>query len=395
MKAFPSFWTEDIAARHNGLLELRREFHRHPELSFQERQTARVVAQRLAAAGLEVRTEIGETGVVGILRGGKPGRTVAWRADMDALPLTEVSDLPFASRVPGVMHACGHDGHTAIAVTLAEILAARLTEVAGTVVFIFQPAEEIGGGAKVMIEAGVLDNPRVEAVYGLHLISRYPAGQVAVRPGPFMASADSFLITVRGKGGHGALPHQAIDPIPIAAHIVLGMQNLVAREVSARERVVLTVGQIVAGTKRNIIPATAEMHGTLRTLNPIVRNQMIERLQGLATQLARAYRADAEISFPEEGIPPVINDPMETANLRRYAAEELGSERVGEGDFAMASDDMSRFLQERPGCYFLVGAGPDNGDARPHHSPEFEMNEAALSVGLRVALRLILGAESV
>lgn len=390
MKKSSRIWSQEVTRREESLVTLRRDFHRHPELSFQEHRTAQIVAERLRAAKLEVHTGIGGTGVVGIFRGKNPGRTVAWRADMDALPLTETLNVPFASQSPGVMHACGHDGHTAIAITLAEVMAAGRDEIPGTAVFIFQPAEEIGAGAKAIIEGGVLDNPPVDAVYGLHLVTRLPAGHVAVRPGPFMASADAFVVKVQGRGGHGALPHQAIDPISVAANILLGMQNLISREVSAKEPAVLTVGQVLAGTKHNIIPATAEMYGTLRTLNPAVRERVKERLGLFVGHIARAYQAEANLSFHEESIPSVVNDTQETALVEKCTAEELGHEAVGDADFTMASDDMSRFLVERPGCYFLAGIGPASGPSRPHHAPEFEMNEDGLSVALRVGLKVVL-----
>jgi amidohydrolase len=385
-------WSQEIDKRGESLIALRRDFHRHPELSFQERRTAEIIAERLQAARIEVHTGIGGTGVVGILHGDKPGRTIAWRADIDALPLTELLQAPFASGTPGVMHACGHDGHTAIAITLAEILAARRAEMPGTAVFIFQPAEEVFGGAKPMIAAGVLDNPRVEEVYGLHLTTQTPAGHVAVRPGPSMASADFFDVEVEGKGGHGAYPHLSIDPITVAANILLGMQNLVSREVAAKEPAVLTVGQIVAGTKHNIIPATATMRGSLRTFNQLVREQVVERLGTFVTHIAHAYQAEAHLSFQGEGCPTVINHDRESAFVHQCAVDEIGSEAVEDGDLVMASDDMSLFLQERPGCYFRVGIAPVSGPPRPHHAPEFEMNEAGLPVGLRVALNVMLSA---
>ena len=220
-------WSQEAERKRDGMVALRRDFHRHPELSFQEQRTAGIIAERLHAAGLDVRTGIAGTGVVGVLHGDAPGRTVAWRADIDALPLTEVLEAPFASGTPGVMHACGHDGHTAIAITMAEILAARRRELPGTAVFLFQPAEEVLGGARPMIEAGVLDNPRVDEVYGLHLTTLQPVGQVVqVRPGPTMASADAFTVEVKGAGGHGAMPHLSVDPITAAASMLLGMQSL-------------------------------------------------------------------------------------------------------------------------------------------------------------------------
>jgi len=392
MRKTDSSWTEEIGRRGDALVALRRDFHRHPELSFEERRTAEIIGERLHAAKLEVRTGIARTGVVGILRGDRPGRTVAWRADIDALPLTETLEAPFASATPGVMHACGHDGHTAIAITLAEMLAARRAEMPGTAVFIFQPAEEVLGGARPMIEAGVLDDPRAEEVYGLHLTTQTPAGQVMVRPGPNMASADAFAVEVRGRGGHGAYPHLSVDPVTAAAHILIGMQHLVAKEVPAQETAVLTVGQIQAGTKNNIIPASAVMRGTLRTFDERVRSQILERLGAFAADLARAYRAEATLELGGMRCPTVVNHEAQTSFVRACAAADLGEDAVGAGRPVMASDDMCYFLRERPGCYFRVGIAPAHGRPAPHHAPEFEMNEAGLPVGLRVALGVMLNA---
>lgn len=378
-------WSEELGKRLASMVALRRDFHRHPELSFQERRTAEIIAERLQKAGLEVRSGIAGTGVVGILRGDKPGKTIAWRADIDALPLTELLEAPFTSGTPGVMHACGHDGHTAIAITLAELMAARRAEVPGTAVFIFQPAEELLGGAKPMIEAGVLDNPRVDEVYGLHLTTQDAAGRVNVRRGPTMASGDGFTVEVTGRGGHGAYPHLSVDPMTAAAHILIGMQSLVTKEVAAKETVVLSVGQIQAGTKNNIIPDKAVMRGTLRTFDFDVREQMLGRLQSFVADMARAYRAEARLDLTM-GCPPVVNPDRETDLVHRCAVDELGEAAVTEGPPVMASDDMSLFLRARPGCYFRVGIAPAHGRPVPHHAPEFEMNEQGLPVGLRVAL---------
>jgi amidohydrolase len=383
-------WTQEIGRRRESLIALRRDFHRHPELSFEERRTAEIIAERLHATGMEVRTGIGQTGVVGVLHGDRPGRTVAWRADIDALPLTESLDQPFVSGTPGVMHACGHDGHTAIAITLAEILAARRHDVPGTAVFIFQPAEEVFGGAKPMIEAGVLDRPHVDEVYGLHLTTQTQVGHVGVRPGPSMASADFFDVHVTGQGGHGAYPHLSMDPITAAANILVGMQNLVSREVAAQETAVLTVGQFVGGTKHNIIPASAVLRGSLRTFNPRVRTQIKERLSSYASHIARAYRTEAHLAWVGEGCPTVVNHGKETDFVRRCAVEALGPDPVHDGDLVMASDDMSLFLQERPGCYFRVGIAPLDDKPHPHHAPEFEMNEDGLPVGVHVGLTVML-----
>ena len=381
-------WADEVAKRLDGLVALRRDFHRHPELSFQETRTSEIIAERLTKAGLEVKTGIAKTGVVAILRGDKPGKTIAWRADIDALPLTEILQAPFTSSKPGVMHACGHDGHTAIAITAAEIFAARRAELPGTAVFIFQPAEELLSGAKPMIEAGVLDNPRVDEIYGLHLTTQDRTGTVNIRRGPTMASGDGFSIEVAGKGGHGAYPHLSVDPMTAAAHILIGMQSLVTKEVAAKETVVLTVGQIVAGTKNNIIPDKAVMRGTLRTFDMSVREQMLGRLQSFTADMARAYRAEARMDMTM-GCPPVVNPERETALAHRCAADELGEAQVVEGNPVMASDDMSLFLRERPGCYFRVGIAPAHDRDVPHHAPEFEMNEDGLPVGLRVALSVL------
>jgi len=381
-------WGDEVAKRLDSMVALRRDFHRHPELSFEEKRTAEIIAERLKKAGLEVKTGIAKTGVVGILRGDQPGRTIAWRADIDALPLTEILQAPFTSSKPGVMHACGHDGHTAIAITAAEVLAARRAELPGTAVFIFQPAEELLSGAKPMIEAGVLDNPRVEEIYGLHLTTQDKAGMVNVRRGPTMASGDGFRVEVKGKGGHGAYPHLSIDPMTAAAHILIGMQSLVTKEVAAKETVVLSVGQLVAGTKNNIIPETATMNGTLRTFDLNVREQMLGRLQSFVSDMARAYRAEAQVDLTM-GCPPVINPDEGAEIVRRCCVDELGAEAVFEGNPVMASDDMSLFLRERPGCYFRVGISPTHSRNAPHHAPEFEMNEAGLPVGLRVALNVL------
>jgi amidohydrolase len=384
-------WTDEVARREESIVALRRDLHRHPELSFEERRTAGIIAEQLEAAGLEVRTGVARTGVVGVLRGDRPGRTVAWRADIDALPLTEVLDAPFASSTPGVMHACGHDGHAAIGIALAEILAARRGEMPGTAVFLFQPAEEIIAGARPMIEAGVLDDPRVDEVYGLHLTTRARAGQVAVRPGPVNASCDSFSVEVRGTGGHGAMPHLSIDPITAAANILLGMQAIVAREVPAQDTAVMTVGQITAGTKGNIIPERALMRGTIRAYDQAIRSHLVHRLRGCAADIARAYRAEAE-TLLDSSCPAVVNHPGPTALVRERTVAALGAHAVVEGRPTMASDDMSLFLQERPGCFFFVGIAPEAGPATPHHAPEFEMNEAGLSVGVRAGLAVLLGA---
>jgi amidohydrolase len=385
-------WGAEVARRQDSLVALRRDFHQHPELSMKETRTAEIVAERLRAAGLEVRTGLAGTGVVGVLRGERPGPVVAWRADIDALPLDEVPDLPFRSVNKGAMHACGHDGHTAIAITLAEILAARRRELPGTAVFIFQPGEETFGGAQPMIAAGALENPHVEQIYGLHLTTQTPAGVVTVKPGPAMASADFFNIEIHGMGGHGAFPHLSRDPITVAAHLVVGMQALVSREIPAQDTAVLTVGHIESGSKHNIIPERAWLRGSLRTYDNRIRAQIVERLGVFASRLAEAYRAEARLTFEGEGTSPVINPEGSSAFVQRCLEDELGPEQVGEGHAVMASDDMAFFLEQRPGAYFRVGIGPSDREPAPHHNPNFYMDEAGLRVALRVALNVMLHA---
>lgn len=384
-----SEWSQEITKRADDLVALRRDFHRHPELSHQERRTAEIIAERLHAAKLEVRTGVAGTGVVGVLHGDRPGPTIAWRADIDALPLTELLEAPFASGTPGVMHACGHDGHTAIALTMAEMLSARRREMAGTAVFVFQPAEEVIGGAEPMIAAGVLDNPRVDEVYGLHLTTLMPAGQMQVRPGPNMASCDYFEVAITGKGGHGAMPHLSVDPMTAAANIVLGLKHLVSHEVPAQDTAVLTVGQIVCGTKGNIIPETAIMRGTIRTFSDAVREQLCTRVAAYAADIARAYRAEAQVRLAGGSTPTVVNHDRETALVRRCAARVVGEDNVSEGRLVMASDDMSLFLRARPGCYFRAGIQPADGRPAPHHAPEFEMDEDGLLPALEVGLTVL------
>ena len=349
-------WPEEVDKRHDVLVALRRDFHRHPELSFEERRTSEIIAERLHAAGLEVRTawprpawsvSCGATAPAAPWRGGPT---------LDALPLTETLEAPFASGAPGVMHACGHDGHTAIAITLAEIFAARRRELPGTAVFLFQPAEEILGGAKPMIEAGVLDDPHVEQVYGLHLTTTAPAGYVTARPGPAMASADGFTVEVRGRGGHGAMPHLSVDPITTAANILLGMQNLVSREVPAQETAVLTIGQLVSGTKSNIIPDRAFMTGTLRAFDEGVRRQILGRLEDYVSHIGQAYRTQATLKVDLGSCPTVVNHQAETDFMMRAAALELGEDAVGAGKLVMASDDMSLFSRRVPDAISAWGS---------------------------------------
>jgi amidohydrolase len=381
----------DLGRHGDDLVALRRDLHSHPELAFAEHRTGEIVAERLHRAGLEV-TRVAGTGVVGVLHGDRPGRTIAWRADMDALPLREAVDGPFRSTTDEVMHACGHDGHTAIGVVLAEVLAARRATLPGSAVFLFQPAEEVFGGARPMIEAGVLDHHRVEEVYGLHLTSRLAVGRVEAGAGVTMASADFLEIEVNGRGGHGASPHLAVDPIAIAAQILVGLQQVVTSVVPAQRAAVLTIGQLAAGAAPNIIPAQAFMRGSLRALHAHDRRELLERLAAYVQAIAAAHRAQASLRTLGASCPPLVNHAQPTALVCGCAGAELGAASVEAGEPVLASDDMSLFLEQRPGCYFRVGAAPDGRPSQPHHSADFEIHEGGLGVGARVAASVLLHA---
>ena len=368
----------------------RRHLHQHPELGFQEHQTAAFVAERLGSLGIEVRTGVAETGVVGLLRGGRPGKTVLLRADMDALPIDEANDVPYKSQNPGVMHACGHDGHTAILLNAAQVLSERRDNLPGTVKLVFQPCEERPpGGAIRMIEEGVLDDPTPDAVFGLHLSQVYPAGTIVTGPGPRYAAADVFRIVVVGKGGHAAYPHLCIDPVLAAAQVVSALHTIVAREVKPNEPAVITVGKIQAGTAPNVIPNEAVLEGTLRTLDRELRERLVRRVEEVAVGVARAMRADCRVEF-ELGYPPVVNDPAMAELAVGVARELVGDERVLAGEPAMPGDDMAYFLERVPGCYFNVGSRNEaRGLTGAHHQPRYDIDEEALPVGVEMLVRLV------
>ena len=388
----------DIMRRRAGLVALRRWFHQRPELSFDEHATAATIADHLRRAGLDVQEGVGETGVVGLLRGTKTGagsdgseRTLLVRADIDALPIAEANDVPYRSQAPGVMHACGHDGHIAIALTLAELLAARRDQLQGTVKFAFQPAEERIGGADKMIADGVLEDPHVDAVIGLHLWTPVPVGEVSVAAGAVFSSADELFVRVRGRGGHGAMPQLAVDPIVVAAEIVVAMQTLVSREISPFHPAVVTIGSIHGGEAFNIIADTVEMRGTLRAYDPADRELLRRRIGEVARFVAEGMRADVDYEI-RRGCGACINDEAMAALTRRAAEATVGAGGVPGGDQRQAaSDDMASFLNARPGCYFFVGASnAARGITAPHHSARFDIDEDALPIGLETLARATL-----
>jgi amidohydrolase len=385
----------EIARRRDGLVEVRRYFHMRPELSYEEHETAAEIARRLRALGLDVREGIGGTGVVGLLPGEAPdaerGPVMLVRADIDALPVSEQHEVAYRSQRPGKMHACGHDGHIAIALTLAALLAERKDGLHGTVKFAFQPAEERIGGALLMIRDGVMEDPKVDAVIGLHLWSPVEVGTVSIAAGPVFASADGLTLRVRGRGGHGAMPHLSVDPIVVAAQIVVALQTLVSREISPFQPAVLSFGAIAGGTAYNVIADEVELKGTLRAYDAGIRDHLSQRVGEVARAVAAGMRAEVDYELTD-GCSACVNDPAMAALVRRAAVATVGEAGVPGGDQRQsASDDMAFFLEAAPGCYFFVGAGNETkGITAPHHSPRFELDEDALAIGLEVLARATL-----
>lgn len=383
----------EIARRRETLVELRRFFHRHPEIAGEERETAAAIAGHLRRSGLDVTEGVGGTGVVAQLRGtaGEGGKTLLVRADIDALPLDEANDVAYRSETPGKMHACGHDGHIAIALTLADLLATRRDQLHGAVKFAFQPAEERMSGAEPMIRDGVMRDPDVDAVIGLHIWSPTPVGDVVAQAGPFFASADEIVLTVRGRGGHGAMPHLNVDPIVAAAQIVVAVQTLLSREISPFHPAVVTFGSIHGGTAFNVVADEVVLHGTVRAYDAADREHLLRRIGELARGVAASLRAEAEMVVVR-GCPACVNDPGITELVRRAAEATVGAAHIPAGDQRQSvSDDMALLLEAAPGCYFLVGAGnPARGITAPHHSSRFDLDEDALPIGVEVMARAAL-----
>ncbi len=363
------------------LVGWRRDFHQHPELGFEETRTGRIIAAHLQELGMEVQAGVGQTGVVATLEGPAPGPTVMLRFDMDALPVEEGNELPFRSRYPGRMHACGHDGHMAIGLGVATLLARHQERLAGRVKFVFQPAEEGLGGAFAMIADGVLENPRPDMALALHLWNHIPYGQVRVTPGPTMASSSIFSLTVHGKGGHGAAPHKANDPVLAAAHIVTALQSIVSRNIDPLNSVVVTIGEFSAGTTFNVIPETAVLKGTVRSYDSETHRLIYRRILEMAKNMATAFGCQASMETVAI-VPAVVNDEAVTGVVRQAAARVVGETNVIAGR-DMASEDMGHFLEEIPGCYFFVGSAGETEELRyPHHHPRFNFDERALPVGV-------------
>ena len=375
-----------------SLVAWRRTLHERPELGFEEHETAAFVAARLHELGVDVRTGVAKTGVVGVLRAAKPSRPpVLLRADMDALPIDEEPGRPYGSQVAGRMHACGHDGHMAMLLGAATILAGVRERLDRDVVLCFQPGEEGFGGAEAMIRDGVISDHGVAEVYGLHLWSLFPVGTVQLREGPAMAANDEFVASMIGKGGHGAMPHEARDPIVAAANAIVALQSVVARSIDPIEPAVVTVGSLHAGTAPNVIPEVARMHGTLRSFDEgvreILRRRVREVLEGTAA--AAGCRLDYTLS---PGYPAVVNDAGAVARVRRHAALVVGEVNVVEPAPMAAAEDFAYFLRQAPGAFAFIGAGNvARGITAPHHAPQFDIDESALPIGTELLVRIALG----
>ena len=380
----------------------RRDFHQNPELSNREFRTSKIVAEHLQKLGIEVKTGVAHTGVVGVLKGGRPGPVVALRADMDALPVTEEVDLPFKSTAKaqyngqevGVMHACGHDNHVAILMGVAEMLSAMKAEIPGTVKFIFQPAEENPppgeeGGAPMMLKEGVFENPKVDAIFGLHVFPM-EVGHVEYRPAGLMASSDNFYITVRGRQTHGALPWNGVDPIVAASQIVMGIQTLTSRQTDLTlTPAVVTVGMMRGGIRTNIVPDSVEMAGTIRTFDERVRAQLHERLTKTAEMIAAASGATASVRI-QKMTPVTYNDPPLTGRMVPTLERVLGKSQVKLGQPTTTAEDFSYYQQAAPGMFFFIGVTPKDklGQAAPNHSPRFFADEGVLVPGMRALANL-------
>jgi len=370
-------------------IEFRRELHRRPELSLQESETARAVSRHLERLGIAYRAEVGGHGIVAEIFGDRPGPTIALRADMDALPIQEEADVAFASERPGLMHACGHDAHTAILLGAAELLAQTPRGFGGSVRLLFQPAEEINAGARAMMEAGALEG--VAEIYGLHNLPTLAAGRVATRSGAMMGSVDRIEIDLEGRGAHGAIPNQGIDPIVCAAALIQSLQSLVSREVSPFSPVVVTIGSIHAGEANNVIPQTCRLSGTIRTFDPGVQKILPSALARIVQGIAAAHRCAAELRYIHQ-VPVLVNHEENARFVEAAIDGIIGAENRGVADPTLAGEDFSLYLEERPGCFFWLGSGPqeDAEHAYGLHHPKFKLHEECIPIGMALLAGIAL-----
>ncbi len=383
---------DEVKELKDEVVRLRRDFHMHPELAFEEERTSQIVENYLKELNLEVKTHIAKTGVVGLLRGKDEGPTILLRADMDALPIEELNDIPYRSVNKGVMHACGHDGHTAMLLVAAKVLSHHREEIKGNVKFVFQPSEEKDpGGAIKMIEEGVMENPHVDKAFGLHLGNMIPVGIIGIKEGVLTAEADRFKIKIIGKGGHGAYPHTSVDPVIVASHTVLALQQIVSRETDPVQPIVLTVGKIHSGDAFNVIPETAELLGTVRTLDKNIARSVPEKMERIAKYIAEAYRGKAKLEY-HFGYPPLVNSKEETQYVIEIAKQVVGEKRVVTVPVSMGGEDMAYFLEKAKGAFYWLGSmNKEKGLDKPHHSAYFDFDEDALPIGVEMHTRIALG----
>jgi amidohydrolase len=373
---------EKAEAISDQLVEIRRDLHEHPEIGLQETRTSAIVAEKMNQLGLDVKTGIGGTGVAGLLTGGSPGRTIAIRADMDALPIKEDTGLAFASKNNGVMHACGHDGHVAMALGAARILSEMRDELEGNIKFIMQPAEENSGGASSLVEEGILEDPKVDAIIALHIGTIESPGKLTIIEGPFGASSAVFMISINGKGGHSSEPHECIDPIHVATHAIMAIQTMIPRTLDARDPVVVSICSIQSGTAFNVIPDSVHLGGTVRTLSDRHHDEMPERLEEVVRGITATFGASYDFTYIQ--VTPVPANEPEMTRLMRGVAEELwGAENVvldTDGPY-MASEDYSHYLQKILGVMGFLGARNEDGTPYPPHHPKFDFDERCLPRG--------------
>jgi amidohydrolase len=375
-------FTAQAEAMRDELIARRRDFHMHPELAFEEVRTSGIVAQELGALGLEVQAGVGKTGVVAILEGDQDGPTVLVRADMDALPILEENQNDYASQTPGIMHACGHDGHTTIALGVAKLLSQQRHKIAGRIKFVFQPAEEIVGGARAMIADGVLKDPRPDVTLGLHLWNSMPLGKLGVADGPVMAGSSVFTLKITGKGGHAASPHQGVDPVVCASQIVMAFQSIVSRNQDPLDSAVISVTWFHAGTAFNVIPQDVELRGTMRFFKLDVRDLVDRRMDEISTGIAQAMGCSADLKI-EHNVLPVINNPETTGRVRNLFRQYVGDAGLNTDERTMGAEDVGLFMDDIPGTYFFLGAAVPNQEAYyGHHHPRFNFDENALPLGV-------------
>ena len=369
------------------LIDVRRDLHQHPETAFEELRTSGIVAERLRALGLQVRTGVGRTGVVATVKGGKPGKTVLLRADMDALPIHEENDVSYRSQTDGKMHACGHDCHTSILLATSKQLVKNAPAMKGNVRLVFQPAEERGGGALAMIQDGVLEGPRPDAAFGLHVWQDLDLGKIGVTPGPWMAAVDEFTVTLHGRGAHAAAPHQGVDPVVCLAHVIAALQNIASRITDPLKEVVVSVTQVKAGSAFNIIPETAWMNGTVRVFDNDVWAELPGQFERIVKGVAEAFGCRAEIQYQRHN-KPTVNDAGMCRFAREAAIELVGEQNVLDDVRTMGGEDFSFVLAEVPGVFIAVGSRNESrGLHYAHHHPRFDVDESCLELGVEVLLK--------